>query len=94
MVIANIKLKGLSPEQISTLLPEGLISLCWRGSVAHGMYVPKSDPNSIDDKDLMGIYIGQEAYVRSSLPPEPDRARAEKLCVEMISEYHGLGTEL
>ena len=58
MAIPNIELKGLSSEQIRTLLPEGLISLCWRGSVAHGMYVPKSDPNSIDDKDLMGIYIG------------------------------------
>jgi hypothetical protein len=34
--------------------------------------------------------LAQEAYVRSSLPPEPDRERAERLCVEMISEYHGL----
>lgn len=51
-------MKGLSAEQVDQLLPEGLISLCWRGSVAHGMYVPKSDPNSIDDKDVMGIYIG------------------------------------
>lgn len=34
-----------------------MISLCWRGSVAHGMYVPKSDPDSIDDKDVMGVYI-------------------------------------
>src|SRR5260370_10750757 len=58
MTTADIKLKGLSPEQISTLLPEGLISLCWHGRVAHGTYVPKSDRNSIDDKDLMGIYIG------------------------------------
>lgn len=54
----KIQLKGLSPEQVNQLLPEGLISLCWRGSVAHGMYVPKSDPDSIDDKDVMGIYIG------------------------------------
>lgn len=54
----DIKLKGLSPEQVATLLPEGLISLCWRGSVAHGMYVPKSDPDSIDDKDVMGVYVG------------------------------------
>ncbi len=54
----DIKLKGLSPEQIDSLLPEGLISLCWRGSVAHGMYVPKSEPDSIDDKDVMGIFIG------------------------------------
>lgn len=57
MPIRDIKLKGLSPEQVDQLLPEGLISLCWRGSVAHGMYVPKSDPDSIDDKDVMGVYI-------------------------------------
>ena len=54
----RIELKGLSPQQVDQLLPEGLISLCWRGSVAHGMYVPKSDPDSIDDKDVMGVYIG------------------------------------
>jgi uncharacterized protein len=53
----RIELKGLSPEQVDRLLPEGLISLCWRGSVSHGMYVPKSDPDSIDDKDVMGIYV-------------------------------------
>ena len=58
MVISKIELKGLSADQVDRLLPEGLISLCWRGSVAHGMYVPKSDPDSIDDKDVMGIYIG------------------------------------
>jgi hypothetical protein len=58
MTNERIKLKGLSPEQVDQLLPEGLISLCWRGSVAHGMYVPKSDPDSIDDKDVMGVYIG------------------------------------
>ena len=58
MGTVDIKLKGLSQEQITRLLPEGLISLCWRGSVAHNMYVPKSDPDSIDDKDVMGIYIG------------------------------------
>jgi hypothetical protein len=34
--------------------------------------------------------LAQEAYVRSPLPPEPDAARAERLCVEMISEYHNL----
>ena len=55
---SDIELKGLSRQQIENLLPEGLISLCWRGSVAHGMYVPKNDPDSIDDKDVMGIYIG------------------------------------
>jgi hypothetical protein len=51
MTARKIELKGLSHEQVDRLLPEGLISLCWRGSVAHGMYVPKSDPDSIDDKE-------------------------------------------
>ena len=32
----DIQLKGLNAEQIDRLLPQGLISLCWRGSVAHG----------------------------------------------------------
>jgi hypothetical protein len=34
--------------------------------------------------------LSQEAYVRSSLPSEPDRDRAERLCVDMISSYHNL----
>jgi uncharacterized protein len=57
-MIQRIELKGLSPQQVDQLLPEGLISLCWRGSIAHGMYVPQNDPDSIDDKDVMGVYIG------------------------------------
>lgn len=58
MATKKIELKGLSPDQVEQLLPEGLISLGWRGSVAHGMYVPKSDPDSIDDKDVIGVYVG------------------------------------
>ena len=61
-VAMTIQLKGLTREQVTNLLPEGLISLCWRGSVAHGMYVPKSDPDSIDDKDVMGVYIAPIAH--------------------------------
>ena len=33
----------------------------YRGSIAHGMYVPRSSPTSIDDKDIMAICV---------LPPE------------------------
>ncbi len=33
------------------------IVLAYRGSIAHGMYVPGRDPNSIDDKDVHGIMI-------------------------------------
>lgn len=38
-------------------LSDWCIMLAYRGSIAHGMYIPNSDPNSIDDIDLMGICI-------------------------------------
>lgn len=38
-------------------LQENNIMMVWRGSVAHGTYVPNDDPLSIDDKDLIGITI-------------------------------------
>lgn len=56
--MSEIKLKGLTAEQTTALLPENLIFLGWRGSVAHGMYVPSDDPDSIDDKDVMGVFVG------------------------------------
>lgn len=33
-----------------------------RGSESHGLYVPPTDPNSIDDRDLMGIVIPPASY--------------------------------
>lgn len=35
--------------------------LCYRGSIAHGMFIPADDPKSIDDIDLMGFAFGAEA---------------------------------
>ena len=53
----QIKLRNLPDEQVSELLPDNLILLGYRGSIAHNMYVPQNDPDSIDDKDLMGVYV-------------------------------------
>lgn len=39
-------------------IPDEVFLLAYRGSIAHGMYVPKNDPNSIDDVDLMGFVLG------------------------------------
>lgn len=40
------------------------ILLGYRGSIAHNMYVPKNDPNHIDDVDIMGVVVGPiEAYL-------------------------------
>lgn len=45
-------------------IPDGSILTAYRGSIAHNMFVPSTDPNSIDDVDLIGIVIGQpEVYL-------------------------------
>lgn len=49
-------------EELRELVPDNLILLGYRGSVAHNMYVPDTDPNSIDDIDLMGIYFAPMDY--------------------------------
>lgn len=38
------------------------ICLAYRGSIAHGMYVPNHDPNSIDDKDVMAVCVPPLKY--------------------------------
>ena len=55
-------LEHLNDEEMKQLLPNNLIFLGYRGSIAHGMYVPNTDPNSIDDKDIIGIFIAPKDY--------------------------------
>jgi predicted nucleotidyltransferase len=43
-------------------LGEWSILTAYRGSIAHGMYVPKNDPNSIDDKDVMAVCVPPLEY--------------------------------
>ena len=38
-------------------LGEWAILSAYRGSIAHGMYVPSTDPNSLDDKDVMAVCV-------------------------------------
>lgn len=54
---SEIKPKNLSSGQVCELLPDNLILLGYRGSIAHNMYVPQHNPDSIDDKDLMGVFV-------------------------------------
>lgn len=53
------------PRGITDKYPElsswSIIS-AFRGSIAHGMYVPDSHPNSIDDKDVMNIIVPPSDY--------------------------------
>lgn len=43
-------------------LSEWNILAGYRGSIAHGMFVPKHDPNSIDDKDIMTVCVPPIEY--------------------------------
>lgn len=43
-------------------LDQYAILVAYRGSIAHGMYVPKTDPNSIDDKDVMGVCVPPKEF--------------------------------
>jgi hypothetical protein len=52
-----IKLKNLSLEETASLIPKGLILLAYRGSIAHGLFQPNHDPTSVDDRDLIGVFI-------------------------------------
>lgn len=52
------------PKEIKEYHPsidEWAILSGYRGSIAHGMYVPNSNPNSIDDKDTQfGGFMGRK----------------------------------
>lgn len=58
----SIKLKNLSIAQTAELLPRDLIFLGYRGSIAHGTHVPPDDPHGIDDKDVMGVFVGSLSH--------------------------------
>ena len=51
-----MKLEAQEIETIDSIKDNSII-LAYRGSIAHGMYIPNTDPHSIDDIDLMGISI-------------------------------------
>ena len=50
------KLPGLSVEDTGKLIPEGTIFVGYRGSQAHNTYIAPTDPDSVDDIDIMSVY--------------------------------------
>ena len=52
----------LPTELDGVKIPEGLILLAYRGSIAHGMYLPSDDPTHIDDIDLMGVVLAPDEH--------------------------------
>ena len=54
--------KEIPKEVPKEMLVDNLILLGYRGSVAHNMYIPNTDPNSIDDVDIMGIFLAPKNF--------------------------------
>lgn len=54
----GISLPRTSSSEVDEILPENVVLLGYRGSIAHGMYVPPDEPTSIDDKDVLGVCFG------------------------------------
>ena len=44
-------------EDLKELLPENVILLGYRGSIAHNMYITPDKPEGTDDIDVMGVCI-------------------------------------
>ncbi len=44
------------------LIPENSVLTGFRGSIAHNTYMPSDNPNSVDDIDLMAVYMAPVEY--------------------------------
>ena len=53
----DFKLNGLTPEETAMIVPDNTILLGYVGSISHGTQIPKMNPDSIDDIDIMGVAI-------------------------------------
>ncbi len=56
--MSKFQISGLSVEETEEVVPYTPVLVGYVGSISHEMFVPQSDPNSIDDKDVMAVTIG------------------------------------
>jgi len=62
MSVSDAGIFDIGNPEHRAFIPQGTFLLAYRGSIAHNMYVPDSDPNSIDDVDLMGVVLGEPRH--------------------------------
>jgi len=55
-------MEKLTEKLANDLFPDNLVLCGYRGSYAQNTYIPNNDPNSIDDIDLMAVYIAPPEY--------------------------------
>jgi len=63
------------PEEV--LVPN-LILLGYRGSISHNMYIPNTDPNSVDDIDLIGVFLASPDFYIGVKDPDVPKKLQEK----------------
>jgi hypothetical protein len=54
--------EGLTGEEARRLAPERPVLVAYRGSHSHGTYVKPTDPNGVDDIDIITAYIPSVRY--------------------------------
>lgn len=74
-------------ERQLELFPERSVLCGFRGSIAHNTYIPSTDPNSIDDVDIMCIYTAiPEHYI--GLGRVKDYRRGDQIQVDDFDCVH------
>lgn len=58
----DTEIKKIVDEKVGM---DNIVLLAYRGSIAHNMYIPESDPNSIDDVDVIAVYMRKAGYYLS-----------------------------
>ena len=59
-----MKISGLSEEETHELIPHTPILVGYVGSIAHNTFIPSTEPDSTDDKDIMGVVLGpRKVYI-------------------------------
>lgn len=61
------RMTTLLHEQNPLLTPDTVVLAATIGSHSHGTYVPPTDPDAIDDTDIMGVVIPPPEYMVSGL---------------------------
>lgn len=55
-----IRISGLSHDETNKIIPSNTILLGYMGSISHGTQIPNTNPDCIDDVDMMGVSIATE----------------------------------
>ena len=61
--------------------PKNTLFVGYRGSIAHGTYIPKEDNFGIDDKDILSIFVGDKHHYLGF---------TKRDCYEHMIEEHGV----